>query len=83
MAEFVGYVVTETPRAFLFQDHFWENPDWLPKSQITTYREDNTTEVRVSASPWICKQKCITEYTYRGADEGIPQEEGNEESKRS
>ena len=75
MAEFEGYIITETPRAFLFHCHYWEHPDWMPKSQITTYRDEGTAEVVIDASPWICKQKCIVEYSHRGADEGVPQEE--------
>lgn len=71
--EFIGYVTTETPRALLFQDHFWENPDWMPKSQITITRSESTNEVQIDASPWICKQKCIIEYSYRDASEGVPQ----------
>lgn len=74
MAEFIGFVETETPRAFLFQDHFWSRPDWLPKSQVTVFRRDETAEVVIDASDWICKQKEIREFTHRDESEGVVQE---------
>ena len=63
--QFIGYVVGETPRAILFIDHFWFEADWMPKSQITTTRHYNSTEVVIEASAWICKQKGIREFNER------------------
>lgn len=59
---FIGYIEAETGRAFLFRDHFWEKPDWMPKSQITTVRDPDSMEVTLEASAWICGQKQIKEF---------------------
>lgn len=66
---FIGYVVMDTDRAFLFQDHHWEKPDWLPKSQVDVLREEDTHEVRMIASAWICDQKRIEEFKFRSEQE--------------
>lgn len=60
---FIGYAVANTPKAILFQDHFWHTPSWMPKSQIEVFREDDTEELIVKATPWICKQKRLDEFT--------------------
>lgn len=65
---FVGYIETETDRAFFFQDHYWSAPDWLPKSQLTVFRGHDTHEVRLLASAWICEQKKIKEFENRCND---------------
>jgi len=60
---FIGYIVAETPKAFLFHDHFWHNPDWMPKSQINrVLKNEGTHEVILSATAWICGQKNIQEF---------------------
>lgn len=66
---FIGFVETETDRAILFQDHFWGRSDWFPKSQIDVLREDDTHEVRILASAWICNAKQINEFQYRSTEE--------------
>jgi hypothetical protein len=66
--EFIGYIVAETQRAYLFQDHYWTNPDWMPKSQVETLRDDETHEVRLRASGWISEQKGIQEFQYRAVE---------------
>jgi len=68
--QFIGYVVAETPRAFLFLDHFWDDPEWMPKSQSTLVRFEGTHEVVLSASKWICEQKQLEEFVERVAPEG-------------
>lgn len=66
MAEqFLGFIAAETPKAILFQDHFWHEPDWMPKSQITMVRQEETHEVVIVATPWICGQKNIREFEER------------------
>lgn len=62
---FIGYVWAETQRAFLFQDHFWHEADWMPKSQVTTIRHEETHEVVLVASTWICSQKGVKEFEER------------------
>lgn len=68
--EFIGYIIVETPRAILFQDHFWGEPDWMPKSQAEIFRDMDTHEIRLIASTWISKQKGIQEFTERKATSG-------------
>lgn len=62
---FIGYVIHETPKAFLFQDHFWEEPEWMPKSQMVVVSDFDSTEIVCLASQWISKQKDIVEFTHR------------------
>lgn len=61
----IGYIEAETDRAILYWDHFWESSEWLPKKQITVLHEDDTHEVKVLASPWICGVKQIEEFKER------------------
>lgn len=71
MAEtFTGYVEAETQKAFLFQDHFWHSPDWMPKSQVDVVRYDDTHEITLVAQPWICGQKGIRECVERVEADG-------------
>jgi hypothetical protein len=68
---FIGYLLNETDRAYLFQDHFWEgnSGDWFPKSQADIIRSPDTIEVKILASAWICQKKNIDEFKYRSAEE--------------
>jgi len=59
---FIGYVETETDKALFFQDHFWQEPGWMPKSQIDIFRENDTIEIVIDASDWICGKKGIQEF---------------------
>jgi hypothetical protein len=59
---FIGYVEVETAKALLFQDHFWHEPDWMPKSQVEVMRDIESNEVVLEASNWICKQKGASEF---------------------
>jgi hypothetical protein len=68
MATFIGYVMAETQRAILFHDHFWKNPDWMPKSQIEMITDDQSCELVVVATPWICGKKDIHEFKERDND---------------
>lgn len=71
MAEqFVGYVVAETPKALFFQDHYWDGPDWMPKSQCEIVTFHDTHEIVIEASTWICKQKQIREFEERTINAG-------------
>lgn len=70
MAEqFIGYVEVEMPKAVFFKDHYWEKPDWMPKSQIEMVEFDDTMEVVITATSWICKQKDIREFEERMAED--------------
>lgn len=66
---FIGYIESETARAVLLWEHYWASPDWFPKSQIDILRTDDTPEVRIVASNWICEQKKIREFAYRSEKE--------------
>lgn len=57
--EFLGYIVTETIRAFFFQSWYWKEPLWMPKSQVTVDWGDY--EVKLIATDWICGQNEIEE----------------------
>lgn len=61
--EFLGFVVEDTPKAVLFWCHYWEAPDWFPRSQITMLNTFDSIEVKILASPWICKAKNVKEAT--------------------
>lgn len=58
--KFLGIILTETVRAVFFQDWFWEQPQWVPKSQIEFY--EGKWEVSLMASDWICKQNGWEEF---------------------
>ena len=62
MTQFIGYMEHETARAWLFQDHFWHEPTWLPKSQTTVERFDDTHEIIVTCTNWISEQKNLVEF---------------------
>lgn len=66
---FEGFVVMHTQRAILFQSHYWESPEWMPRSQIEYNRCWDTGEVTVVASSWICGQKDLREFEYREEQE--------------
>lgn len=59
---FIGFIEVETDRALLFQDHFWHEPDWMPKSQVEIMREYDTHEVKLIATAWICEKKELKEF---------------------
>lgn len=63
---FIGYIETDTDRAILFLDHYWGMSEWFPKTQIDIFRHEDTHEVIVHASSWICEQKSLKEFTFRG-----------------
>lgn len=65
---FEGYISAETQRAYLFHCHYWEEPGWLPKSQTDLISYNDTHEVVVLASPWICSQKSLNEFTFVAAE---------------
>lgn len=62
--EFLGYVVEETIKAFFFQSWYWQEPRWMPKSQVKVTWGDY--EVRMLASGWISEQNNIKEETHEG-----------------
>lgn len=69
MNSFLGYIVHETQKAILFWDHFWHCADWMPKSQIIINRSDETVEVEVVATNWICEVKGVEEFKERENDD--------------
>jgi len=60
----IGYIVAESNRAVLFQDHYWDEPDWMPKTQAAIVRDPDTHEVQLSCSDWISRQKELKEPNY-------------------
>lgn len=63
MQHFIGTIVAETEKAYLFQDWFWHEPDWMPKSQAEVVRVRDEMEVQLFATPWICRAKGVREFT--------------------
>jgi hypothetical protein len=41
----------------------------MPKSQIDTIKYEDTHEVLIIASPWICDKKGLNEFTYMETEE--------------
>lgn len=69
MAEqFIGYIEADTGRAILFHDHFWDDPEWLPKSQVEIFKQEGTHELVVRASDWICGKSGLREFERREAE---------------
>jgi len=60
--EFCGYIEAETARAWLFRAHFWDEPTWLPKSQVTIRRDLDTDEVSVVLPHWLCVKNSFKEF---------------------
>lgn len=60
-SELIGFIVGSTNRAVFFQDHFWHQGRWLPKSQLRILSSDG--EHRVSVSAWLCEQANLNEFT--------------------
>lgn len=68
---FIGKVLWWTPRAMLFQDHFWHEPEWYPLSQIEVKSVDlDHMEYIIVASNWITQQKGIYEFAERIPNDG-------------
>ena len=57
--EYTGFIVAESAKAVLFEDWFWQEPKWLPKSQ-TTMREGDY-EVWIKVSDWLSEQSGLRE----------------------
>lgn len=62
---FEGFMIAETPRAWLFQSHYWEKPEFVPKSQTTILETGMSMEVVLTLSDWICGKNSFEEFTYR------------------
>ena len=61
--QFIGVMHVVLDRAILFQDWFWEEPQWFPKSQVTITAEiDAWDEITLKASPWISREKGLIEW---------------------
>lgn len=73
MTHFIGYILDDTPRAIIFQDHHWHAPQFMPKSQCTLIMSDDSTEVQLIASDWITKQKELVEFV----EIELPEEESH------
>lgn len=52
----IGYISVDTSKAILFDAHYWIESSWLPKSQITIFREIDTHEVRVQVESWLASK---------------------------
>ena len=62
MNEFGGYIEAESHRAILFWGHYWDNPQWLPKSQIEQRNPWDCTETLVKVKDWLCKSNDLDEF---------------------
>ena len=52
-----GYIVHETPKAYLFLPCFGEEtPFWAAKSQITVARSSDGGEVNIKSTDWMGNQ---------------------------
>jgi len=63
MSQFTGYVIVETQRAFMFQDHFWHIPEWVPKSQTTVINGHADAEITIKLAGWLVKKNGWKEFT--------------------
>jgi len=64
--QFSGVILHDTNRAVLFLNHYRDEPEFFPKSQIEIRRDpDSTFEVTVLATDWIARQKGISEDTFQ------------------
>jgi len=61
---FEGNILFCTSKAIRFQSHYWAGPLWLPMSQVEIVEEPESLECVVKASPWICGQKGLKEFTH-------------------
>lgn len=64
-SRFIGYITHETHRAFQFWDHFWEAPEWLPKSQSSVRRSEESMEVVIDVKDWLCEKNNFQEFEYQ------------------
>lgn len=63
LTTFEGYVHFSTPKAILFQSHYWEAPMWLPLSQIFAESEVDSMETVVKVKDWLVGKKGLLEFT--------------------
>jgi hypothetical protein len=61
---FIGYELNSSNRAILFQDHYWEQPEWLPKSAVEIIRNVDTYEVRLKLASWFSSKNGFREFKY-------------------
>ena len=66
---FEGVTVMTTARAILFHGNYWEDPQWMPRSQCEILRCWTTGETIITASDWICGQKGLREFEHREKEE--------------
>lgn len=60
---FEGFVVVTSNSAILFHGHYWDEPKWLPKSQVTIISAyDMDTVLLVSG--WLCGKTGLEEFKH-------------------
>lgn len=64
---FEGYVEARSPKAMLFQSHYWEAPVWFPTSQIEVEHEESGGVV-VRVKDWLTRKRGILEFTHYTAE---------------
>jgi len=63
-SQFLGYVVASSNNALFFKDHFWEEAQWIPKSQCEIIPTDHwITETHLSIKEWLCGKNGWEEFT--------------------
>lgn len=59
---FEGYIHARSPKAVLFQGHYWEDGTWLPLSQIEVKEDENSHVVVVKE--WLCAKNNLAEFEH-------------------
>lgn len=58
---FEGYVLARSPKAVLFQGHYWGSGLWFPVSQIQVI-EDGPMSVVMRVKDWLAGKRDIREF---------------------
>lgn len=66
---FEGLIWFITPKAILFQSHYWEGPLWFPMSQVEIIHNWDSEEKVVIVQPWLCNKRKIHEFVFYSEEE--------------
>lgn len=66
---FEGFILVRTPKAILFNGHFWEGPLWFPTSQIDIVSGIDCLESVIHVKSWLCQKRGIHEFTHYSEEE--------------
>jgi hypothetical protein len=65
---FEGYEIARSPKAILFQSHYWDGALWVPVSQAEIEREEGGSLV-IRIKDWLTKKRGIAEFTHYTEEE--------------